>query len=114
MSSPERDTWRLLSPYLDKALTLSDEERAQWLQSLKEENPWIAVEIEGLLSNDGYHDVEKFLEKKLSLLPRTQVMAGQILGAYKLMSLLGHGGMGSVWLAERSDGSSSDAQPSSS
>ena len=31
-------------------------------------------------------------------------MAGQIIGAYRLLSLIGQGGMGSVWLAERCDG----------
>ena len=32
------------------------------------------------------------------------VMAGQTLGAYRLESLIGQGGMGSVWLAYRNDG----------
>jgi serine/threonine protein kinase/Tfp pilus assembly protein PilF len=31
-------------------------------------------------------------------------MAGQVLGAYTLVSEIGHGGMGSVWLAVRNDG----------
>jgi serine/threonine-protein kinase len=31
-------------------------------------------------------------------------LAGQSLGAYTLISPIGQGGMGSVWLAERSDG----------
>jgi eukaryotic-like serine/threonine-protein kinase len=31
-------------------------------------------------------------------------LAGQTLGAYRLISLIGQGGMGSVWLAERCDG----------
>jgi len=31
-------------------------------------------------------------------------ISGQILGTYRLLSLIGQGGMGSVWLAERCDG----------
>src|SRR5215471_4759397 len=31
-------------------------------------------------------------------------LAGQVLGAYTLESQIGHGGMGSVWLARRNDG----------
>ena len=31
-------------------------------------------------------------------------LAGQTVGAYTLRSAIGHGGMGSVWLADRSDG----------
>jgi serine/threonine-protein kinase len=37
----------------------------------------------------------------LRLLPG---VAGQTLGAYTLLSQIGQGGMGSVWLAEQSDG----------
>ena len=31
-------------------------------------------------------------------------LAGQVVGAYRILSPIGHGGMGSVWLAERADG----------
>jgi eukaryotic-like serine/threonine-protein kinase len=31
-------------------------------------------------------------------------LAGQSVGAYRLISTIGHGGMGTVWLAERNDG----------
>ena len=37
-------------------------------------------------------------------LPGGRGLAGQILGVYTLVSQIGHGGMGTVWLAERSDG----------
>ena len=35
---------------------------------------------------------------------RCASLAGQTLGAYRLVSRIGQGGMGSVWLAERCDG----------
>src|SRR6185436_4614316 len=37
-------------------------------------------------------------------LPGESPIAGQPIGAYTLTSLIGEGGMGTVWLAERSDG----------
>ena len=37
-------------------------------------------------------------------MPRAATLAGQTLGAYTLVSPIGQGGMGSVWLARRSDG----------
>ena len=47
---------------------------------------------------------ENFLEVRASSLRRLSSLAGQTLGAYTLVSPIGQGGMGSVWLAERSDG----------
>ncbi len=47
---------------------------------------------------------EGFLEHGPVPLPAEPGLAGQTIGAYTLVSLLGQGGMGSVWLAERSDG----------
>ena len=39
MSTLSPDQWSALSPYLDKALTLSGEERTHWLKALGAENP---------------------------------------------------------------------------
>ncbi len=36
--------------------------------------------------------------------PREATLAGQAVGSYTLVSPIGHGGMGTVWLAERNDG----------
>jgi serine/threonine-protein kinase len=36
--------------------------------------------------------------------PPEASLAGQIVGSYTLISPIGHGGMGTVWLARRSDG----------
>jgi len=37
--------------------------------------------------------------------PLTELAAGASIGPYRLISELGTGGMGAVWLAERADGS---------
>jgi serine/threonine-protein kinase len=47
---------------------------------------------------------EGFLEERSVGLPRVQGLAGQSVGVYTLVSQIGQGGMGSVWLAERNDG----------
>ena len=46
---------------------------------------------------------EHFLEENLPPIP-SPALTGQKFGPYTLKSAIGHGGMGSVWLAERSDG----------
>src|SRR5215472_18808707 len=99
--SPEQ--WKALSPYLDQALTLSKEECALWLESLRIEKPEIADKVRGLLEENRAVNEEDYLAKgpALTLDSGTQ---GQSIGAYRLISTIGHGGMGTVWLAERSDG----------
>src|SRR5205823_10076616 len=45
-----------------------------------------------------------FLEGSLAPPSNPPGLVGQVVGPYSLVSLLGQGGMGSVWLAERTDG----------
>jgi eukaryotic-like serine/threonine-protein kinase len=96
--------WQVLSPYLDQALTLSEEDCACWLESLRAENPEIAAKLSDLLSAHHAAKQEGYLENSAILSPRNPGLAGQAVGAYRLLSPIGQGGMGTVWLAERSDG----------
>src|SRR5580704_18906196 len=102
MSTLSSGGWRALSPYLDKALALSEHERAIWLESLRAEQPELASQIEELLDEHFAAQLDRFLEQGSSL--AAVGLAGQTVGAYRLISPIGQGGMGTVWLAERSDG----------
>ena len=104
MSTLSPEQWQLLSPYLDQALAMTDDERAAWLASLGEQNPALAAQLIELLDEHRVLAQEGFLEKSRFGLPNTPGLSGQTLGPYKLISQIGQGGMGSVWLAERSDG----------
>ena len=100
------DRWRTLSPFLDQALELSTIERAEWLAAVSARDASLAVDLHALLSE---HDVVResgFLEQPVSVAHggRTPSLQGEIVGTYKLVSLIDQGGMGSVWLAERCDG----------
>jgi serine/threonine protein kinase len=98
--TPEQ--WRNLSPYLDEVLELAPEARQPWLQSLNEKDAELASALQSLLDEQQELQGEGFLEKSL---PRFSTgLAGQTLGAYTLVSQIGQGGMGTVWLARRSDG----------
>jgi serine/threonine-protein kinase len=98
------DQWLLLSPYLDQALALSNQELATWLLSLRANTPAIANLLEPLLDEHRKLSAGGFLAGGPVDFPRQPGLSGQVIGAYRLISPIGQGGMGSVWLAERADG----------
>jgi len=95
----DRDRWRVLEPLLDEALDLAPESRARWLEDMRTTSPDIAAELSILLEADAALDHGGFLER-----PPNASLAGLELGGWTLDRPIGHGGMGSVWLARRSDG----------
>ncbi|MGA9465355.1 MAG: tetratricopeptide repeat protein [Terracidiphilus sp.] len=99
--TPEQ--WQEISPYLDDALSLSDQERAEWLADFRAQCPDIANLLEELLEEHGALSQEHFLENPPQR-PNDGSLPGEMVGPYKLLSRIGEGGMGSVWLAERADG----------
>ncbi|MBC7843915.1 MAG: protein kinase, partial [Gemmatimonadaceae bacterium] len=91
--------WAELGPLLDRALEVHTEERAAWLARLRHDAPELADAVSELLSADAVADERGFLDT-----PHALTLAGRELGHYTLERPLGHGGMGSVWLARRTDG----------
>jgi eukaryotic-like serine/threonine-protein kinase len=104
MPSLSPDQWQALSPYLDEALAMDEKERTTWLAKLKADSPELAGQLEQLFAEHQALSQERFLEDTVKDLPRTAVPARQSLGPYTLVSQIGQGGMGTVWLAERADG----------
>jgi eukaryotic-like serine/threonine-protein kinase len=98
--------WEVLSPYLDQALDLAPEERERWLAGMTQTQPDIATALRDMLARHAALDASGFLSRPLldSKGDLAQRLAGQRCGAWTLLEPLGAGGMGSVWLAERSDG----------
>jgi len=96
--------WQRLSPLLDAILDCDDDaEREQRLAALRTDDSALADEIDTLLKRVADNDRDGFLER--APLPlREASMVGQTIGAYTIERELGQGGMGSVWLARRTDG----------
>jgi serine/threonine-protein kinase len=95
----EIERWKALDALLDDALTLSTGDRAQWLADLRLRSPELADGVAGLLNAEAKTDHTHFLAE-----PVLRPVGEFQMGAYTLESPLGHGGMGSVWLARRTDG----------
>lgn len=104
-SDPFDETrWLRLSPLLDECLALEGDERAAWLERLRSEDAALADDVASALARHAAVRSESFLDQPAARTPAGASLAGMVVGAYTLRAPLGQGGMGSVWLADRSDG----------
>jgi eukaryotic-like serine/threonine-protein kinase len=99
----DKDRWNAVSAYLDRVLDMPHEEARAFIAALREQNPIIGGDLAELLAERRAVDDEGFLEQR-DLLSEQTSLAGELVGAYRLIAPIGHGGMGTVWLAERFDG----------
>ena len=104
MSALDIQRWRRASPHLDRVLDQSPTECEAYLTSLSAEDSEVAADVRALLAEHRLLTAEAFLASPAVMHRPEPALAGLTIGAYRLVSPIGHGGMGSVWLAERSDG----------
>lgn len=102
------DLWRQIDPLLTDALDMDDVARAAWLQNLDQTHPQLSPLVRKMLAAHDRAERSQELETVPRLAssppPLSAFTAGQRVGPFSLISVLGRGGMGEVWLAHQADG----------
>src|SRR5438067_13716278 len=103
MAARHRERWQEISPLLDELLALDIPERSVRIDHLRAMDGALADAVAALLAHTAAVDRDGFLNGAAVSTPGVELI-GQTIGAYTLVRVIGHGGMGTVWLATRSDG----------
>src|SRR5215472_15549624 len=91
--------WQRVESLFHQALPLQGEDREKFLAKACQDDPVLYQDVKSLLSN--YHSQDQLLEKPAAegaSWPAAR-KAGEKIGPYEIVSLLGWGGRGEVYLA---------------
>src|SRR5262245_43877423 len=101
------ESWRRVGEIFHQAVEVPTSDRARWVASACNEDEELLREVNSLLRND--QDARAFVQDRLKAGVEAFVddersrRTPERAGPYRLFREIGHGGMGTVYLAERDD-----------
>jgi len=103
----DKSTWIAVKEHYAQLLEMTEDEQAALIEKLENEEPKVAGLLKSLLkdendTNDSFGSPAISLIKESTEFKETDLI-GQQIGKYKLNFLIGIGGMGRVYLADRTD-----------
>jgi serine/threonine-protein kinase len=113
MTRPSPERWARIENLLDTLIEAPTHQRNALLEQECGQDAELRAEVERLLAAclraESLYETPPLLIAEAAAAEqadgqRDHVAAGQVIGAYRIVDLLGRGGMGAVYMAERADG----------
>ena len=104
MAAIDLSQWPRMSRLLDELLDADESSRTQRLATIGDQDSALATQLARLLARQSQVDTVQFLEGTALTAADHASLAGRVVGNYTIERMLGAGGMGGVWLAQRNDG----------
>jgi serine/threonine-protein kinase len=92
-----RERWARIDQLFHRALDLPPGDRASWLERIRHEHPDVADAVISLVA--AHERAGAFLESSVGSPNAGRFPTGTTIGPYEIQGVIGHGGMGVVYLA---------------